>query len=166
MEYHRKQAKALVRAFHAGEPEAAARVEAVLGARARERFLLSDAQHVVAREAGYRTWPELVRAMDVEETRVEPGAAYGDGERVVVRIRRRGRNYDIDDDARAVAKAGRPPGWLAVAQDVVEAFALNVNRRGVVSVGAYEHSVHRPELTSRIADCSAAVYDALLDLWG
>ncbi len=35
----------------------------MLGERAR-RFLLSDAQHVVAREAGHRTWPELKQAED------------------------------------------------------------------------------------------------------
>ena len=37
MEYHRKQAKALVRAYRAGEREAVRRVEAILGDRARER---------------------------------------------------------------------------------------------------------------------------------
>jgi len=58
VEHQRKQAKALVRAYHAGDPEARARAEAALGARAAERFLLSDAQHVVAREGGYGTWRE------------------------------------------------------------------------------------------------------------
>jgi hypothetical protein len=48
LEHERKEAKRLVRAFRAGEPEAVHRAEAVLGARARERFGLSDAQHVVA----------------------------------------------------------------------------------------------------------------------
>jgi ankyrin repeat protein len=64
VERHRKDAKALAKAFRAGDPEAIARAEDVLGARARERFLLSDAQHVVAVEHGYRTWPELKRAVE------------------------------------------------------------------------------------------------------
>ena len=64
MERHRKDAKALAKAFRAGDPEAIARAEDVLGARAHERFLLSDAQHVVAVEHGYRAWPELKRAVE------------------------------------------------------------------------------------------------------
>ena len=50
MEHHRKQAKRLVRAFRDDDSEAVRRAESVLGARAQARFLLSDAQHVVARE--------------------------------------------------------------------------------------------------------------------
>lgn len=30
----------------------------------RDRFQLSDAQHVVAVERGYRSWPELKRALE------------------------------------------------------------------------------------------------------
>jgi hypothetical protein len=45
----------------------------VLGSRG--RFQLSDAQHVVAVEHGYRTWPELKRA--AETAKQEPGADAG-----------------------------------------------------------------------------------------
>jgi ankyrin repeat protein len=62
LERYRKDAKALVRAHRAGDPGALARAEAVLGSRG--RFQLSDAQHVVAVEHGYRTWPELRRAAE------------------------------------------------------------------------------------------------------
>jgi hypothetical protein len=164
MEYYRKQAKALVRGFRAGEREAVERAEAVLGERARARFRRSDAQHVVAREAGHRSWPELVRATDVDERTLEPGPAYDDAEPVIVRVRRRGHRYTIDDAGAAVARAGRPRGWLEVAGEVVEAFALNVNRRGVVFVPAVEGGVDRAWLAGRVADCSAAVYEALLEL--
>ena len=60
----RKDAKALVKAFRAGDGEARERARAVLGERAGARFLLSDAQHVVAREHGFRTWPELKHALE------------------------------------------------------------------------------------------------------
>jgi hypothetical protein len=163
MEYHRKQAKALVRAFRAGEREAVERAEAVLGERARERFQLSDAQHVVAREQGYPAWPELLRVEDREETVVETGVRYGDGEPVRVRVRRRGHRYTIDDDGAAVAKAGRPPGWLEVVRPIVEDdYWVNVNRRGVVFVPTVRKAP--PALVDRIAECSAAVYDRLVDL--
>ena len=69
LERYRKDAKALLRAFRAGDGEAAARAESVLGERGRGRFQLSDAQHVVAVEHGYRTWPELKRAAETSESR-------------------------------------------------------------------------------------------------
>jgi hypothetical protein len=163
MEHHRKQAKALVRAFRAGEREAVERAEAVLGERARERFQLSDAQHVVAREQGNRSWPELVRAEEREETVVEAGVAYGDGEPVRVRVRRRGDRFTIADEGRAVEKAGKPAGWLDLARRIAEdQYWLNVNRQGVVFVPAVR--VAPPWLVGRVAECSAALYDRLLDL--
>ena len=64
LERYRKEAKALLKAFRAGAAEASARAEAVLGARARERFRLADAQHVIAVERGHRTWPELKHAAE------------------------------------------------------------------------------------------------------
>ena len=62
LERYRKDAKALLRAFRAADAKALRRADAVLGARAGERFQLSDAQHVVAVEHGSRTWPELKAA--------------------------------------------------------------------------------------------------------
>jgi hypothetical protein len=59
LEYYRKQAKALQRAFAAGDQEAAARVAEILGDRAAERFQLSDAQFVLAQEHGFRSWAEF-----------------------------------------------------------------------------------------------------------
>ena len=67
------------------------------------------------------------------------------------------------DGGQAVRLAGMPPGWLAVAQRVVDDLGLNVNRRGVVFVPAvYPDWVD--ELTARVADASLAVYEALLEL--
>jgi hypothetical protein len=56
LEYYRKQAKHLQRAYTTGDAAAQARVADVLGDRAAERFLLSDAQFVLAQEHGFRTW--------------------------------------------------------------------------------------------------------------
>ena len=44
LEWYRKQAKELVRAWRERDPEAVERVEEALGERAHERFGLSDAQ--------------------------------------------------------------------------------------------------------------------------
>ena len=59
LEHCRKDAKRLLRGVGAGDADALARARAVLGERVQQRFVLSDAQHVVANERGYRSWPEL-----------------------------------------------------------------------------------------------------------
>ncbi len=168
MEHHRKQAKALARAYRVGDPDASARAEAVLGTRARERFLLSDAQHVVAREAGYRTWAELKHAQESQPAWIEgkdvavaSRLRYGPAHRVEVTVRKRGRRFDVSDGGRAVELAGKPAGWRETAEHVVEEYALNVNRRGVVFVQTNEARLE--QLVSRTAECSLAVYEALLD---
>ncbi len=56
LEYYRKQAKHLQRTYATGDAATQARVADVLGDRAAERFLLSDAQFVLAQEHGFRTW--------------------------------------------------------------------------------------------------------------
>ena len=161
LERSRKDAKALVRSVRAGDAEAAARAERVLGARARERFVLADAQLVVAREAGESSWRALLARAGSTEL-VEAGR-YREGEPTVVRVRRRAHWVDLDDDGRAVALAGRPPGWLDVAEQVVEAFSLNVNRRGVVFVRVHERR-DVDELARRVGETSRALYAALLEL--
>lgn len=59
LEWYRKQAKGLVRAWRDHDAEAVERVEEALGERAHERFGLTDAQWVIASEHGYRSWAEF-----------------------------------------------------------------------------------------------------------
>src|SRR6185437_10325695 len=59
LEYYRKQAKHLLRMYAAGDAAAQAWAADALGDRAAERFLLSDAQFVLAQEHGFRTWAEF-----------------------------------------------------------------------------------------------------------
>ncbi|TDC86849.1 hypothetical protein E1292_47365 [Nonomuraea deserti] len=68
LDYYRKQAKRLHHAYAAGDAEAEARVADVLGYRAAERFLLSDAQFVLAQEHGFRTWAEFRAHIDSRST--------------------------------------------------------------------------------------------------
>jgi len=64
LEYERKEAKALVRRLHASDPEALSRVRAAHPVALRDRspteLQLADAQHVIAREYGFASWPKLV----------------------------------------------------------------------------------------------------------
>ncbi len=59
--------------------------------------------------------------------------------------------------------SGKPSGWLEVARGVVEAHSLNINRAGVVFVGVrYDRDV--VEISVRLADAAAHVYEALIEL--
>ena len=64
LEYERKEAKALVRHVRAGDRDAVRRVQLAHPASLRDRrpdeLRLSDAQHVIAREYGFASWPRLV----------------------------------------------------------------------------------------------------------
>jgi hypothetical protein len=77
-------------------------------------------------------------------------------------VRKRGHRYDIDDGGAAVAAAGKPDGWLGIAEDVVELEGLNVNRRGVVFVPAVEGR-DIASLAARVSACAYEVHAALLD---
>jgi hypothetical protein len=98
-----------------------------------------------------------------EGTVVDAGVVYRHGAPVIIRVRRRGRRYDISDDGGALRLAGRPPGWLERAERVVAAEGFNINRHGVVSVPAVAGR-DIALLTVRLADASRGVYLALLDL--
>jgi hypothetical protein len=158
----RKEAKRLLRNVRAGDDAAAARVDAVLGARAAKRFVLADAQHVVAVEHGFRSWAGL---LEHGETVIDSGLVYGGAAPVLVRIRRREHRCDIDDDGNGARLSGaaRLPGWLPVAERAVEQECMNVNRRGVVFVQAVEGR-DLAKLAGQVARASLDVYSALLEL--
>jgi hypothetical protein len=169
LERCKKGAKALVRAYRAGAADAVARAETVLGRRAADRFQLSDAQHVVAVECGYRSWPELKRAAATaerelrEEERVETGLEYRPGEPVVIRTVRR-RHIHVTDDGTAVAKAGRPRGWRERASRIEAELCVNVSRNGVVSLPVVPAGPGLDAIVLRVADASLALYEEILDL--
>jgi len=55
----KRQAKELLAAFHAGEPEAVAEVNAHFHGADAATFALHDAQLVLARSYGFDSWPKL-----------------------------------------------------------------------------------------------------------
>jgi hypothetical protein len=68
LEWYRKQAKQLVRAWRKRDADAVERVEEALGQRAHARFGLTDAQWVIASEHGYRSWAEFKRWVETRST--------------------------------------------------------------------------------------------------
>lgn len=108
------------------------------------------------------------RAGDLGErgaTTADSGLSYLPGEAVTVLVRKRGIRYDLGDEGRAIALAGRPPGWRAAAARVVGDAALNLARDGRVYVLAVEGR-DLDALAAQVAETSANVYDAVLDLQG
>jgi ankyrin repeat protein len=112
LEQLRKQAKELVRAARAGEPEALAR----LGAR---EPILARAQLAIAREQGYSSWPKLVAAAEAGADAFVLAATEGRRGRAEAMLEARpaladdpwarlvlGRGWDGDPN-----EAGGPRGW-------------------------------------------------------
>jgi hypothetical protein len=103
------------------------------------------------------SWGESGEAM------LETGQSFVPGEPTRIFVRKRGRNYDLDDRGRATQLAGKPTGWLPVAQRVVAEEGFNVNRAGVVFVPAFEGR-DLALMALRLADTSRAVFAELLEL--
>jgi hypothetical protein len=98
------------------------------------------------------------------EARIATGLRFGDGEEVEILVRKRGRRYDLSDEGAAVRKAGvEGSDWLEVAERLVAAQGMNVNRNGVVFVPAVEGR-DLASLAVRLAETALAVYDELLGL--
>lgn len=177
LEHHRKAAKQLLRAVKAGAPPALARAERALGDRVGERFRLSDAQSVIAREHGHRSWPALRRAIvrDAQqrlagagqprsETVVDTGLRYTPGDPVRVRVVRRAGRIAVTDDGVAIERAGRHTGWREAAARVGEEYVVNVSRREVVSLPVVPVGPSEREIVERIGRASVGLHHELLDL--
>lgn len=65
LQWYRKQAKDLVRRYRDGDDDARARVAEAIPER--ERFQLTDAQHVIAVEHGFRSWAEFKQWVETRE---------------------------------------------------------------------------------------------------
>ncbi len=70
----------------------------------------------------------------------------------------------IDDRGAAVAKAGRPEGWLGVATALARDLDVNVNRAGVLSLPVVPRGPGFDEIARRVAEASVALYGELLEL--
>jgi len=156
------------------------RAQRVLGAKARERFVLADALHVVARERGAASWPALVAeqrlgpirtalddALDENgcaEIEVETDLTYPEGAPVVLAVRRRQSTLLVHDRGEAVRRAGRRTGWRHAAERAVEPTGMNVSgSTGVVFVPA--HLGRNLEwLALRVAQASIDVLEAIVEL--
>jgi hypothetical protein len=157
LDFYRKEAKALVRAVRSRERDALVRTAETLGPRAEQRFLLSDAQHVIAFEHGFRSWGEFKRWLETREPEPpvgrigrEPIAVYEHRAQTLVEdvragsddARRRvrayvprlagfeGRQLELRDAKLVVAREYGFPTWRELAAGVERAIAQHVDRPG------------------------------------
>jgi ankyrin repeat protein len=97
------------------------------------------------------------------EVELDTGIEYARGRPVRVHVRKRGIRYELDDLGGALAASGEPEGWTPVAERVVAAVGLNVNRPGRVFVTVVEGR-DLDRVVRQVAEASLAVYVALLDV--
>jgi hypothetical protein len=76
IEYYRKQAKDLLKAYRTGDSEARTRVAQTVGKPPR-RFGLTDAQFVLAGEHGFRSWGDFRRSLEAETEPARPVGRIG-----------------------------------------------------------------------------------------
>jgi hypothetical protein len=163
LEHCRKEAKALARAVAARDAAALARAHAVLGERASERFLLSDAQHVVAVERGYRSWRKLREALRFEKV-VDTQLCYGPGDPVRVRVVRRGQRITVSDAGAALERAATSVPWRGLADRLERELNVNISGAGAVWLPVVRVGPGEPEIIERIGHASLTFYHDLLDL--
>jgi hypothetical protein len=167
LEHCRKEAKALLRAFAARHAGALARAETVLGRRAAARFVLSDAQHVIAVERGYRSWPELSRAAARDrraEEWVDCGLHYRPGQPVLVRVVRRPGRVTVSDERRALQQASASRPWRALADRLERELGVNISGTGAVWLPVVRVGPGEEAIIARIGRVSLRFYEDLLDL--
>lgn len=171
LERCRKDAKRLLRSYQAGDEAAVRRAQAVLGKRAERRFKLSDALHVLAVEAGFRSWPELARASPQTDREPDAGTAgrelptelqYLPGRPVILHVRVRRFPY-VDDGGAAAGLAGVHPVPNAILTVVAREHDVNVNRAGVVSLPVVPAGIGFESCAHRVAEASVALFEALLE---
>jgi hypothetical protein len=178
LEHCRKEAKRLLRAVNAGDADALARARQVLGDRAQRRFVLSDAQHVVATERGYRSWPALareatelhrVRARDAaqparDERILDTGLEYRPGDPVRVWVLRRERRVSVSDRGAALDRAGAAAGWQRATARVYAELEVNITRGGVVWLPVVAAGPGEEAVARRIGRASLIFFEELLEL--
>lgn len=167
LEHCRKDAKRLLRAVGAGDAGALARARAVLGDRVARRFVLTDAQHVVAHERGYRSWPVLAREVAEPvrtESPLDTGLEYRPGDPVRVWVQHRERRVSVSDRGEALQRAGGTPGWERASARVLAELDVNITRGGVVWLPVVAAGPSEDDVARRIGRASLIFFQELLEL--
>ncbi len=167
LEHCRKDAKRLLRAVGDGDAGALARAREVLGDHVQRRFILSDAQHVIASERGYRSWPALVRESAEparDESLIDTGLEYRPGDPVHVWVTHRERRVSVSDRGAALRRAGVVSGWERATAAVLAELDVNITRGGVVWLPVVAVGPGQEAVARRIGRASLVFFQELLEL--
>jgi ankyrin repeat protein len=156
LDFERKRAKALLKAARAGDADARARIGAADPA-------LADAQHAIARERGFASWPQLKAHIDAQRPLAEQAVAFLgavlDGKtgaaRTILSARPELAGHDIHT-ASAAADVGAVAEWIA--RDPGAATAAHP-QTGIAAV-VYAAAGRRPGASAR---CVQMLLDAGAD---
>ncbi|HKG90767.1 MAG TPA: ankyrin repeat domain-containing protein [Gemmatimonadaceae bacterium] len=160
----RTLAKELLRAFHAGDPEARTRVRAALPDK--PTIKLADAQFALAREYGFASWGDLKRALDARPLqRLRDAVQAGDAAAMRALLSRHaGLRATINAplfsfDSPAIVHAASRGDVPTI--DVLLEFGADPNRRSDWWAGGFHalHSVRGGEAADRLL-AAGAVPDA------
>jgi hypothetical protein len=98
-----------------------------------------------------------------EET-ITTGFSYGPGEPVTVTVTHRAQRTAASDKGAAAERAGKPVGWLAIAEQLERDLNVNITRQGVVWLPVVAAGPGERAIVARIAEASLALYQKLLEL--
>jgi ankyrin repeat protein len=116
--------------------------------------------------ASYQGRDQIARLLDPtrSETITDTGLAYRPGEPVRLRVTRRERRLTVSDVGAALAQAGRPAGWRAIAERLEREFDVNISGAGAVWLPAVAAGPPLHAIEQRIAQASLTLYQELLEL--
>ena len=108
--------------------------------------------------------PVQASTPDRIDTLRDTGYEFRPGDPVCVRVVHRDRRTLVTDDGAAIARAGSPRGWQAVADRLGAELNVNISRQGVVSLPVVRVGPPEAEVVRRIGAAARAFYQDLLEL--
>jgi ankyrin repeat protein len=116
--------------------------------------------------AVYQGRDELARLLDPNrsEAITDTGLTFRPGEPVRLRVTRREQRLAVSDGGAALALAGRPAGWRAIADRLERTLAVNITGAGAVWLPVVAAGLPLDAVEQRIAQASLTFYEELLEL--
>jgi hypothetical protein len=89
--------------------------------------------------------------------------AYRPDEPVTITVTHRAQRTSVSDKGAAIRRAGKPAGWLAIAEQLERDLDVNITRQGLVWLPVVAAGPGEQAVVERIAKASLTHYQELLD---